>query len=239
MTAPGRHPAHREGRAEKPAGVVWPSSGSQRRPGKGALSQLGPRPVLPVTAAFLTKQPLSTPPKMHCPCPQRRQMSASLRQRFQPCLLQALERGTLSSGQQHTATSLSRFLHRKHPPSPALASEWRPHPSPAWGGPQLYGPRGATYQGRGAWEGTQHPRQSHKEKQDVPSPLPCCPHSQDSTLFLIFSLILVQELGEAGENSSSFFLYYFFSFFGKQVLFSGQMFLFSLVLQGFAIELSG
>lgn len=77
---------------------------------------------------------------------------------------------------------------------------------PVRGAPQLCDPQGYL-QGlaapRGTQEGTHSQRQLDKEETACSFPRPpVLPlHSQDSTLFLIFSLILVQQLGEAGEES--------------------------------------
>lgn len=185
----------------RPAGLAWPNSVSQFGSGKGALSQLGPRSVLPVTASFLTKQPLSTPPKMHCPCPQRRQMLASLHQQFQPCLLRALGRGVLSLGWQRRTASLSLIS----PTENALLPQCWPRSAGRirhllGEGHSCTVPRGYL-PGQGAWEGPST-RGSRTRKNNMFFLLClCCPCSQDSTLLLIFSLILVQELGEAGEDS--------------------------------------
>lgn len=67
-------------------------------------------------------------------------------------------------------------------------------------------PKGVTYQGRAAPRVLGRgppPKAAGQGRNAMFFPGLYCPrpHPQDSTLFLIFSLILVQELGEAGDDS--------------------------------------
>lgn len=185
---------------------------SQRQAWKRSrVSRPRPGAMLPVQASFLTKQPLSTAPKTHPPPPPPRRVSGChyLGANSTRAVCAELGRQALGhQGQQNTALALGERSIRPEAALPHKRAGPQRRPghlcgvrSPA----QLCGPQGLPTRAgllpgvlrrgptvRGSWT---------RKKQDVLSPpvLPC--GSQGSTLFFVFSLIFIQKLGKAGEDS--------------------------------------